>query len=452
MNRTPRWIKVFALSVLVVVVAHSHWAQSPETGSAETTPSRLHVSPPIWVSGDRPSAPHVEPYLAAHPEDPSLLVGAAVTVPEKAQDMDQSFVSVFRSADAGQTWDRSVLMDCQIDPWVAFGSAEQVFVSCLGREPGSVWVYRSTDGGKTWLEPPSSAARRAPGADRPIVVAGAQRVYVALGREFDAPGLSRAIYGPALARSLDVGRSFLEHDLVFHDNLQQQPIDAAVLPDGTLLMMYMDFLRSTGSPLTRRRTWLSAWEPDRGFRLPTLVFEQTAKQMPWALAVTPDGRLHVVGDGLWTRRGARPEDLISAAESNIFVISSDDRGQTWTRPVTVTPSIPGANFETPAIAVNEDGVLGVAWYDTRHDPSAECFDLYFSASVDGGRTFLPAARLTPETSCPRSILAQRGLAHRWSFGGDYSGLAAAADGRFHVFWADSRSGLYQVWTAIVSIE
>ncbi len=29
-------------------------------------------------------------------------------------------------------------------------------------------------------------------------------------------------------------------------------------------------------------------------------------------------------------------------------------------------------------------------------------------------------------------------------GGDYSSLAAAPDGRFHLLWADSRSGVFQI--------
>lgn len=37
--------------------------------------------------------------------------------------------------------------------------------------------------------------------------------------------------------------------------------------------------------------------------------------------------------------------------------------------------------ETPAVVVNRDGVVGVAWYDTRHDRQGLCFDLYFSASA-----------------------------------------------------------------------
>ena len=42
-------------------------------------------------------------------------------------------------------------------------------------------------------------------------------------------------------------------------------------------------------------------------------------------------------------------------------------------------------------------------------------------------------------------------AGRWGNGGDYAALAADAEGAFHPFWADSRTGTYQGWTARVRV-
>ena len=44
-------------------------------------PIRIKIAAPVAVSGDLPEAPHVEPFLAAHPTDPNLLFGAAITYP-----------------------------------------------------------------------------------------------------------------------------------------------------------------------------------------------------------------------------------------------------------------------------------------------------------------------------------------------------------------------------------
>lgn len=424
---------------------------------AEQSP-RLQVGPPVKVSGDRPDSPHVEPYLAAHPSDPGLLVGASVVFSSDAQSLNDSIVSGFRSTDGGGTWSRFELPGCKIDPWVAFGAGRNVFVSCLGRESGTLLVHTSRDGGETWATPTLVPTHDNPSTDRPVIAVDRRQeleqeiVYVAYGREMEAADLDENVYTPVINRSHDAGRSFEEPLFVRHDNLEQQPFDSVVLSDGSFLVAYMDFMLH-GRPLVHRRSWTTLLSPDgESFRLPTLLWEQEEREMPWSLAVDASDRLYVAVDGYWTRRGARPEELASHTGNDLFVITSDDRGESWSAPVAVFPPVPGANAEVPTIAVNSAGVVGVAWYDTRHDPSAECFDVYFSASVDGARTFLPAVRVTPETSCPRAIPAQRGLAHRWSFGGDYSGLAAGADGRFHLFWADSREGVYQIWSSMASIR
>ena len=40
---------------------------------------------------------------------------------------------------------------------------------------------------------------------------------------------------------------------------------------------------------------------------------------------------------------------------------------------------------------------------------------------------------------------------RWSWGGDYFGLTAAADGRFHVLWPHARSGKFELMPAAISV-
>jgi hypothetical protein len=53
-------------------------------------------------------------------------------------------------------------------------------------------------------------------------------------------------------------------------------------------------------------------------------------------------------------------------------------------------------------------------------------------------------------SCPPAG-QDRAVASRWPFGGDYSGLAATADGRFRIFWSGSHAGVRQVWTAAAEV-
>jgi hypothetical protein len=102
----------------------------------------------------------------------------------------------------------------------------------------------------------------------------------------------------------------------------------------------------------------------------------------------------------------------------------------------------------------------VAWYDRRNDASKKCFEIFFTASLDSGLSFLPNARVSTVKSCPDApgnVVRPEGggegfgVAARWPAGGDYSGLAASPDDLFHVLWADSRTGAYQNWTSTVRI-
>src|ERR1051325_6942543 len=133
----------------------------------------------------------------------------------------------------------------------------------------------------------------------------------------------------------------------------------------------------------------------------------------------------------------------------IIVHSSSDQGETWTDDVVASsaPADTTVYRRIPNLAVNSRGVVGVSWMDGRDDPSKKCHALYFTASLDGGKTFLPEQRVTTAgvRSCPDS--AGSGAAfRRWPSGGDYYGLAAAANGAFHLFWADHRSGVFQLYS------
>lgn len=132
---------------------------------------------------------------------------------------------------------------------------------------------------------------------------------------------------------------------------------------------------------------------------------------------------------------------------------SDDAGENWSTPTRVNDNIRPTDHARTMLAVSRDGILGVAWYDRRNGDAEDCYDIYLSSAADGGESFAPNVRLSTTTSCQNTAgnvitdpNGQRDIAERWSYGGDYSAIAAGGDGRFHVVWADSRTGVYQLWT------
>ena len=48
----------------------------------------------------------------------------------------------------------------------------------------------------------------------------------------------------------------------------------------------------------------------------------------------------------------------------------------------------------------QDGIVGVTWYDTRDSKDGSQFHEYFTASLDGGKSFLPPVRVSSAPSTP----------------------------------------------------
>lgn len=152
-----------------------------------------------------------------------------------------------------------------------------------------------------------------------------------------------------------------------------------------------------------------AWEPDRrltadpGRSLTTYNFARS-------VAAEPDGRVHAV----WydDRSGS----------SQIYTRRSLDRGATWEKDRLLSPGFDQA--EHPAIASSGQTVL-VVWHGRK--PGATSFDVFLRRSLDGGRSWEPAAALTASHAAAHSAVA-------------LSGLTA------QVVWGDTRSGLTEVLT------
>jgi hypothetical protein len=151
-------------------------------------------------------------------------------------------------------------------------------------------------------------------------------------------------------------------------------------------------------------------------------------------------------------------------------VYSDDRGATWSAPRHIDSSLPkGAKQFQPRLAVNRMGTVGISFYDTRGVPAGAWHE-YFTASIDGGATFLPPVRISNEPSRTSgtgndrlepmmftgqgegATLALTSGASRWANGGDYLGLTTDSLGLFHPLWSDARTGTFQLWTASIEVE
>ena len=109
------------------------------------------------------------------------------------------------------------------------------------------------------------------------------------------------------------------------------------------------------------------------------------------------------------------------------VVRSSDGGDTWSKPVPVSPGITHDQF-LPWISVSPTGLVGVSWLDRRNDPKNIGYQAYAGISSDGGLTFrnvqLTTAFSNPNKPSDQDI-------------GDYTGNTWAGPNYFIAAWMDN---------------
>ncbi len=454
--------------------------QGQETG-ARASRARVVVEPEFLATRDGDNA-HVELHVAANPRRPRNLIGGAIT---HTRPDGSSATKVYATFDGGQTWTDTSFPE-QIehgggDPQVAFTPAGTALFATLmtgpddtGRTRAFLHVYRSEDGGRNWSRPADLGVSY----DHEMIAVDhttgryAGRIYLS--------ALYTLEYKLGLFRSDDDGRTFIGPAEFFEaggEELGANVLPMAVFRDGTLLLTFHDFPLGAErqNPGPRSSHFFTLLSEDGG-----VSFSEPRPGPDEIFPSYQDGNMPLAGDAAiaidtsrrYPDRAYRLWNDTRSGPHRIWITTSDDRGASWSEPRMIDPEVPADSQQfLPAAAVNADGVLGVSWNDSRDVPGENAFRRYFSASLDGGDSFLPAMAVSTQLSRPhgagnlavtpttfvtptddgavRMILGS--AAGRWGNGGDYAALAADAEGVFHPFWADSRTGTYQGWTARVRV-
>lgn len=396
----------------------------------------------------------IEPHVAAHPTDSQhlLAVGWVELTTAGRSAVAGSHCAAFLSKDGGSSWARRDLPgESCADPWVTLTSRGAV-LTAIGRHPSladstiQLLTYFSFDGGESWHGVPQSLGRN---HDGPRSVADADgRTYV-LSAQALSDRAGRRRFSVFLGRRQPSTPHIETMQRIVPSNLNLNTDDLVVLADGRLVVTYHDFGRSVGGRMTRagalktRRIWaMVSSDGGHTFSVPLLATESCYARPSDMAADTSAGpyrdRLYLVcmGDHL----------------QSILLTHSADGAEEWSTATPIEPSTsqPRAR-QLPQVAVNASGVVAVAWMDRRDDPAGRCYAPYVAASADGGKTFSPAVRVASQLSCPDTARVGSFVAGRWAMGGDYFGLTAGADGRFHVVWPDARDGSFQIWTAPLTV-
>ncbi len=490
-----------------------------------------------------------EPWIAASPDNPDFLIavtqtgGLSFPDPTAALALSTRNNAAFLSRNGGVTWEPVTLPGDEpgaFDPMVVPGPDGRMWVlycyvggNTMGgllpdqpvRDDGTIMVWSTDDEGATWVGParlrspvpPDHARMAADWSDGPQ----RGRLYVVWNDVRDS--FIRDEF-QLLLHTLDDGGSVVSEPklLATIPGGKLVATEPVVLSDGTLLVTFYQYFFPLTDEQNERMPFFTMRSEDGGetFTEPEVAFRVGTHSWPYAQTeMTSAFTLPIV---TWDRTGGEygdnvyvAWDQVSDGMSDIWLRRSTDGGRSWSDAVRLNDNAAdaggaGAPLDDrmiPVVEVNRDGVVGVAWYDRRRDETRRCWELYFTASVDGGRTFGPNVPVASAPSCPPAgygpvarvhnvavdpdvvelsadAIANMSLVERMTvqmaeqsraakaryFGdlgharlevsfdnargnqpGHYLGLAGDANGAFHPLWINRRNGVDELFTTTVDV-
>ncbi|HKS73093.1 MAG TPA: hypothetical protein VJQ82_07845 [Terriglobales bacterium] len=469
--KTARYIGLGVVSAVLLLLVWNGCGGGASSNSGGTPapppPPKFHGS--AYTVGSvinaTTSAPEAEEVISIDPNNRMNLV-AMITDFSQPQNLGAGRYSI--SSDGGTTWSDAFVpesantpttSDGQVwqdnrDPSLGIDKSGNVFLSGIYAQPPQSGVH-SPSGVYVCVGTLPSVTLTAPGC-RPVYtntsandVFGEDKDTLAV--DTSGAGTSGNVYVTwihftnctpsgcgmkfiAVSRSTDHGVTWSVPLMLTSGTTDVEWPQMAVGSDGTVYVSFEVFLGNN------QAQHMLAMSTDGGqtFSTPTAITPIYADVMFSTsyrinsgpnLVVSPVNGAEYVYDVYATQNGAGSDIVVTR--------SNQPKGAGgFTTPISVNDSTAGQRI-FPSTAVDSNGVLHMAWFDTRNASGTGMFDIYATYSKDFGATFAPNARVTP-ASIPAG-----------TFMGDYAGMAAeATSGVAHPVWTSggSSGGMLQTVT------
>jgi hypothetical protein len=439
-------LKLTAWGGAGLVVSACTDSDRPATPKARVGPTTPEPAPlpgrpaNVRVSQDQFVA-HAEPCLAVNPRDPRNLLGACIA----HEDEGGTQIGAYASFDGGASW-RSLggLEDSANgrDPTVTFDASGRGYI-CANTDDLHVWP--TEDGGRSFGAP--VLATRGHKLDHPWLAAdpfpGPPSTVHLYGAWTGGPDNTQLEFG----RSIDGGRSF------------QAPraIDTVRGPEEANFASPMIAAGYGGTIHAVYGVWppLPPGLPRPEFPAPIRVVSSSDRGETWSRPVelgtgVMEIRVRPDTNGLGLPSVvAHPRQHLAAAAfvlrqpgdpfADIAVCRSGDRGRTWTAPRLVPRADDDTIYLQPQLAIDEADRLALSAFAYRRG----LIEVVVLVAEPATARFGPPVRVTSRPFDPAQGTLSGKHGAWWI--GDYQGLASAA-GRIHPFWNDPRTGRLELFT------
>ena len=416
--------------------------------SGQNDKLKITVGKNELIKYSRPDLPLVEPHIAVNPKDNNHMLIAAMVYDSAATSDNRTHFAIFVTKDNGKSWKQTDLdMKVGFDPWIAVKGNNVLLVGLVGFENNYrnfLGYYTSNDGGFNWSR---EVVNLGGGHDHPTLVIdhnNGDRLYLLSSLVKRNEAKQAVMY--AYLNYTDDWKTFQDSAVLFVTGTTSSNTLTAAIDNGTVVLPYIEYTVVNNTPGTPSIKFVQA-DHDHKLSGPFLITEKTGvrKGFP-VLAIdtsgTYDGRRYLVKNS-----GSE-----IARSQGLFLQYSDGISQPWSGDIRIDHNEAKEKFiRTATIAINNKGILGVAWVDRRNDSLLKKNDVYFTFSKDGGKTFQPEIRVTEINSDPMTVTNGK-AAERHISGGDYMGCVAKPDGSFQLVWADSRSGVFQLYTSNIKLH